>query len=174
MSLPAAESSDRPHASTSFWRDVAHALKGEQHDYTAESLNRAVLLLAVPMVLEMLMESLFAVVDVFWVSRLGRDAVAVIGLTESVMSLIYAVAIGISFAATAIVARRIGEKDPERAARSAAQIVMLGVTIVRGPRRAARLVRAGHPALDGRKRRRSSSSAPTSRASCSAATSPCS
>jgi putative MATE family efflux protein len=131
-STPATESADRPHASPSFWRDVAHALKGEQHDYTAESLNRAILLLAVPMVLEMLMESLFAIVDVFWVSRLGRDAVAVIGLTESVMSLVYAVAIGISFAATAIVARRIGEKDPERAARSAAQIVMLGVTIAAG------------------------------------------
>jgi putative MATE family efflux protein len=132
MSSPAAESNDRPQASTSFWSDVAHALKGEQHDYTKETLNRAILLLAVPMVLEMLMESLFAVVDVFWVSRLGRDAVAVIGLTESVMSLIYAVAIGISFAATAIVARRIGEKDPERAARSAAQIIMLGVTVSAG------------------------------------------
>ena len=127
-STPGTESSPR----TSFWRDVAHALKGEQHDYTTESLNRAILLLAVPMVLEMLMESLFAIVDVFWVSRLGRDAVAVIGLTESLMSLVYAVAIGISFAATAIVARRIGEKDPERAARSAAQIVMLGVTISAG------------------------------------------
>jgi Na+-driven multidrug efflux pump len=126
------ESADRPHASTSFWRDVAHALQGEQHDYTKEKLNRAILLLAVPMVLEMVMESLFAIVDVFWVSRLGRDAVAVIGLTESVMSLVYAVAIGISFAATAIVARRIGEKDPQRAARTAAQIVMLGVTIAAG------------------------------------------
>jgi putative MATE family efflux protein len=129
MSSPAAESNERPRASTSFWSDVASALKGEQHDYTAESLNRAVLLLAVPMVLEMVMESLFAVVDVFWVSRLGRDAVAVVGITEAVMSLVYAVAIGISFAATAIVARRIGEKDPERAARSAAQIVMLGATV---------------------------------------------
>jgi putative MATE family efflux protein len=126
------ESADRPPASMSFWRDVAHALKGEQHDYTAESLDRAVLLLAVPMVLEMLMESLFAVVDVFWVSRLGRDAIAVIGLTESLMSLVYAVAVGISFAATAIVARRIGEKDPESAARSAAQILLLGVTISAG------------------------------------------
>jgi putative MATE family efflux protein len=126
------ESADRPHAGTSFWRDVAHALQGEQHDYTKEKLNRAILLLSVPMVLEMVMESLFAIVDVFWVSRLGRDAVAVIGLTESVMSLVYAVAIGISFGATAIVARRIGEKDPERAARSAAQIVMLGVTIAAG------------------------------------------
>ena len=112
-----------------FWRNVGSALKGEHHDYTAVSLNRAVLLLAVPMVLEMLMESLFAVVDVFWVSRLGRDAVAVVGLTESVMTLIYAVAIGISIAATAIVARRIGEKDPERAAEAAGQIVLLGVTV---------------------------------------------
>ena len=129
MSSPAAESNDRPQASTSFWSDVAHALKGEQHDYTRESLNRAILLLAVPMVLEMVMESLFAIVDVFWVSRLGRDAIAVVGITEAVMSLIYAVAIGISFAATAIVARRIGEKDPERAAQSAAQIVMLGLTV---------------------------------------------
>src|ERR1700741_241637 len=131
-STPGSESVERPPASTSFWSDVAHALKGEQHDYTSERLNRAILLLAVPMVLEMLMESLFAVVDVFWVSRLGRDAVAVIGLTESVMSLIYAVAIGISFAATAIIARRIGEQDPERAAQSAAQIVMLGATIAAG------------------------------------------
>ena len=110
-----------------FWRIVQQALNGEQYDYTSMSLNRAVLLLAIPMVLEMIMESLFAVVDVFWVSRLGRDAVAVIGLTESVMSLIYAVAIGISFAATAIVARRIGEQDPERAAQAAGQIIVLGV-----------------------------------------------
>src|SRR6185369_24736 len=119
-------------ARTSFWSDVAHALKGEQHDYTAESLNRAVLLLAVPMVLEMIMESLFVVADVFWVSRLGRDAVAVIGLTESVMALVYAVAIGISFAATAVVARRIGEKDPDRAAQAAGQIILLGVTVAAG------------------------------------------
>src|SRR5215207_162958 len=128
-SPPGDESVDRPRAPTSFWSDVAHALKGEQHDYTKESLNRAVLLLAVPMVLEMVMESLFAVVDVFWVSRLGREAVAVIGLTESIMTLVYAVAIGISFSATAIVARRIGEKDPERAAHAAGQIVLLGVTL---------------------------------------------
>jgi putative MATE family efflux protein len=107
-------------------------LRGEQHDYTTKSLNQAVLLLAVPMVLEMIMESLFAVADVFWVSRLGRDAVAVIGLTESIMTLIYAVAIGISFAATAIVARRIGEKDPERAAQAAGQILLLGVTVAAG------------------------------------------
>lgn len=105
------------------------ALKGEHHDYTALTLNRAVLLLAVPMVLEMIMESLFAVVDVFWVSHLGRDAIAVVGLTESIMTLIYAVAIGTSIAATAIVARRIGEKDPARAAQAAGQILLLGVAL---------------------------------------------
>ncbi len=111
-----------------FWHGVRDALKGAHHDYTSAPLNRAVLLLAVPMVLEMIMESLFAVADVFWVSRLGKDAIAVVGLTESVMSLIYAVAIGTSFAATAIVARRIGEKDPERAAQAAGQIILIGVT----------------------------------------------
>jgi hypothetical protein len=118
--LPASSSGSETesHASLSFWRGVRLALRGESFDFTALSLNRAVLLLAVPMVLEMLMESLFAVVDVFWVSRLGSDAIAIVGLTESVMSLIYAVAIGISFAATAIVARRIGEKNPALAAQA--------------------------------------------------------
>jgi putative MATE family efflux protein len=81
------------------------------------------------MVLEMLMESLFAVVDVFWVSRLGSDAIAVVGLTESVMSLIYAIAVGISIAATAIVARRIGEGSAESAAQAAAQVVLLGLAV---------------------------------------------
>jgi putative MATE family efflux protein len=118
--------------SVPFWRGVRQALKGEHFDYTAVTLNRAVLLLAVPMVLEMIMESLFAVVDVFWVSRLGKEAIAVVGVTESVMSLIYAVAMGISFAATAIVARRIGEKNPALAAQAAGQIVMLGLTLAAG------------------------------------------
>lgn len=116
----------------SFWQVVRLALKGQHLDYTAVPLNRAVLLLAVPMVLEMIMESLFAVVDVFWVSRLGSDAIAVVGITESVMTLVYAVAIGISFAATAIVARRIGEQDAERAAQAAGQIIVLGVTLSAG------------------------------------------
>jgi putative MATE family efflux protein len=114
---------------TSFWRSVAQSLRGEEHDYTALPLKRAVILLAVPMVLEMLMESLFAITDVFWVSRLGKEAVAVVGITESVMTLIYAVAIGISIAATAIVARRIGEKEPELAAQAAGQIVLIGVLV---------------------------------------------
>ncbi|MBE2287493.1 MAG: MATE family efflux transporter [Prosthecobacter sp.] len=115
--------------SAGFWRSVAQSLRGEEHDYTALPLNRAVVLLAVPMVLEMMMESLFAVADVFWVSRLGKEAVAVVGITESVMTLIYAVAIGISIAATAIVSRRIGEKEPELAAQAAGQIVVLGVVV---------------------------------------------
>lgn len=116
----------------SFWRCVALSLRGQEHDYTTLPLNRAVLLLAVPMVLEMIMESLFAVADVFWVARLGKEAVAVVGLTESVMTLIYAVAIGISIAATAIVSRRIGEKEPELAAQAAGQIVLLGVLMATG------------------------------------------
>jgi putative MATE family efflux protein len=129
MSVPAISSSP---PAQSFWRSVAQALRGEQHDYTALPLNRAVLLLAVPMILEMLMESLFTVVDIFWVARLGRDAIAVVGLTESVMSLIFAVAIGISFAATAIVSRRIGEKNPSLAAQAAGQILVLGITLASG------------------------------------------
>ena len=114
------------------WHSVRQSLRGEELDYTALPLNRAVILLAVPMVLEMIMESLFAVSDVFWVSRLGKEAVAVVGLTESVMTLIYAVAIGISIAATAIVSRRIGEKEPELAAQAAGQIVLLGMLLATG------------------------------------------
>lgn len=132
MSTPPIAGPAEAQAHLSFWRIVALSLKGEHHDYTTVSLNRAVLLLAVPMVLEMIMESLFAVVDVFWVSRLGSDAIAVIGLTESVMTLIYAIAIGLSIAAMAIVSRRIGEKDPERAAQAAGQIVILGMLVSAG------------------------------------------
>jgi putative MATE family efflux protein len=128
--LPSSPAATAP--APSFWRSVAQALRGEHHDYTTVTLNRAVLLLAVPMVLEMVMESLFAVVDVFWVSRLGKEAIAVVGITESVMTLIYSVAIGISFAATAIVSRRIGEQDPARAAQAAGQILVLGTALAAG------------------------------------------
>jgi putative MATE family efflux protein len=126
---PSPSTTPAPAAPTSFWAGVWQAIRGTHNDYTTLPLNRAVLLLAVPMVLEMFMESLFAVVDVFWVSHLGPNAIAVVGLTESIMSLVYAVAIGISFAATAIVARRIGEKDPARASQAAGQIILLGVTL---------------------------------------------
>jgi putative MATE family efflux protein len=127
--LPQSSASPEKTAPVSFWMSVFQAIKGTHSDFTTLPLNRAVLLLAVPMVLEMSMESLFAVVDVFWVSRLGRDAIAVVGITESVMSLVYAVAIGISFAATAIVARRIGEKNPALAAQAAGQILLLGTAL---------------------------------------------
>src|SRR5688572_28508873 len=126
---PAGTPGASPDQPVSFRRSVKQSLRGEEHDYTSLPLNRAVILLAVPMVLEMVMESLFAVIDVYWVSRLGKDAVEVIRITESLMTLIYAVAIGISIAATAIVARRIGEKQPELAAQAAGQIVLLGIVI---------------------------------------------
>lgn len=129
MSVPAAPEPSALQPEPSFWRIAAQSLRGEHHDFTAVSLNKAVLLLAVPMVLEMIMESLFAVVDVFWVSRLGSEAVAVVGLTESIMTLIYAVAMGLSIAGAAIVARRIGEKNPERAAQAAGQILVLGILV---------------------------------------------
>jgi putative MATE family efflux protein len=119
--------------SISFWLSLREAfVGGHLVDFTAITLKQAVFLLAVPMVLEMVMESLFALSDVFWVSRLGKNAIAVVGLTESLMTLIYAVAIGVSFAATATVARRIGEKNPAQASRAAGQVVMLGFTFAAG------------------------------------------
>ena len=113
----------------SLWESLAEAVRGSHQDYTTVNLNRAILLLAVPMVLEMALESLFAVVDVAWVSRLGADAVATVGLTESVLSLVFAVAMGLSLSTTAMVARRIGEKDPEGAAVSAVQAIFLGLFV---------------------------------------------
>jgi putative MATE family efflux protein len=113
--------------STSFWPSVREALRGSHQDYTAGSLNRAIVLLAIPMVLEMVLESLFAVVDVFWVAHLGSDAVATVGLTESMASMIFAVAIGLSMSTTAMVARRTGEKDPEGAAVAGVQAILLGI-----------------------------------------------
>ena len=95
------------------WESLREAVRGSHQDYTAGSLNRAILLLAIPMVLEMVLESLFAVVDVFWVARLGSNAVATIGLTESMLTLVFAVAMGLGMSTTAMVARRIGEKDRE-------------------------------------------------------------
>jgi len=92
-------------------------------------LNRAILLLAIPMVLEMVLESLFAVVDVFWVGRVGANAVATVGLTESLMLLIFSIGMGLSLSTTAMVARRIGEKDPEDAAVAAVQAILLGLTV---------------------------------------------
>lgn len=111
------------------WPALREAIRGSQRDYTTGPIRRAILLLAVPMVLETAMESIFAVVDVFFVSRLGSDAIATVGLTEGMMAMIYTVAIGLSIGVTAMVARRIGEKDADGAARTAVQAVALGVGI---------------------------------------------
>jgi len=111
------------------WPSIREALRGSHQDYTSGNLNRAILLLAIPMVLEMVLESLFAVVDVFFVGRLGADAVATVGLTESLLSLIFAVAIGLSMSTTAMVARRIGEKDPEDASVAGVQAIVLGLSV---------------------------------------------
>jgi putative MATE family efflux protein len=111
------------------WASLVEAIRGSHQDYTTGSLDRAILLLAVPMVLEMVLESLFAVVDVFWVGRLGANAVATVGLTESMLSLVFAVGMGLSLSTTAMVARRIGEKDPEGAAVAAVQAITLGLIV---------------------------------------------
>jgi putative MATE family efflux protein len=111
------------------WRTVLQSLRGESRDYTSGKLGRAVILLAVPMVLEMLMESIFALADVFWVSRLGNEAVAVVGIAESIMTVVYAISIGLSMAGAAVVARRVGEKDREGAAEAAVQVILLGLVV---------------------------------------------
>ncbi len=108
---------------------LSKAVRGTTEDYTEGSLNRAVLLLSVPMVLEMAMESVFALTDVFFVARLGADAVAAVGLTESLLTVVYAVAMGLCMSTTAIVARRIGEKQPEEAARAAVQALAVGLAV---------------------------------------------
>ncbi len=111
------------------WKDVRESIAGTQQDFTEGSIGRAILLLAIPMVLEMAMESLFAVVDVFFVARLGADAVATVGLTEALLTLVFAVAWGMSMSTTALVARRIGEKDSKGAAVAAVQAIAVGVAI---------------------------------------------
>jgi putative MATE family efflux protein len=112
-----------------FWSSVSEAFKGSHQDYTTGNLNRAILLLAIPMVLEMVLESLFAVTDVFWVGRLGANAVATVGITESMLALVFAIGLGVSMSTTAMVARRIGEKDPEDAAIAGVQAVVVGLAI---------------------------------------------
>src|SRR6267154_2470827 len=111
------------------WNSIREALRGSHQDFTTGSINRAILLLAIPMVLEMVLESLFAVVDVFWVGRLGADAIATVGLTESLLSLVFAVGLGLSLSTTAMVARRIGEKDKGGAAVAGVQAIVLGLGV---------------------------------------------
>ena len=116
-----------PTAPPSMWSSIREALRGSHQDFTTGSLNRAILLLAIPMILEMVLESLFAVVDVFWVGRLGADAIATVGLTESMLSLVMAIGFGLSLSTTAMVARRIGEKDPKGAAVAGVQAIVIGL-----------------------------------------------
>jgi putative MATE family efflux protein len=111
-----------------FWASIREALRGSHQDFTSGNLNRAIVLLAIPMVLEMVLESLFAVVDVFWVGRLGADAVATVGLTESLLSLVFAVGLGLALSTTAMVARRIGEKDASGAATAGVQAILIGIS----------------------------------------------
>lgn len=124
---PARESHQQ--APRSVWTDIKASLAGTELDFTTGSIGRAILILSVPMVLEMMMESVFAVVDIFFVSKLGPEAVATVGITESILTLVYAIAIGFSMATTAIIARRTGEKKPDAAARSAVQAIIVSFAV---------------------------------------------
>jgi len=110
-----------------FFKDILESVSGTEQDFTEGRLSRAIFLLSVPMVLEMVMESIFALVDIYFVSKLGSDSVATVGLTESVITIVYAIASGLSMATTSIVARRIGEKDRDKAGRAAFQSIITGV-----------------------------------------------
>jgi Na+-driven multidrug efflux pump len=113
----------------SLFRDVAEAVSGSEQDFTEGKLGRAILLLSIPAILEMVMESIFVIVDIFFVSKLGADAVATVGLTESLITIIYAIAIGLGTATTSIVSRRIGEKNPDAASIAAIQAILTGLII---------------------------------------------
>ena len=121
--------SDQAPGRASIWQELKNAIGGTEADYTKVSLNRAIFLLAVPMILELVMESTFAVVDIFFVGKLGPSAVATVGLTETYLFLIYSVAMGLSMAVTAIIARRVGEKNATEASISAVQAIILGLLI---------------------------------------------
>jgi putative MATE family efflux protein len=127
--LPPTQSTSDTSATPGLFATIRDAVRGSALDYTTAPVGRAVITLAVPMVLEMAMESIFAVADVFWVAHLGADAVATVGLTESMLTVIYTAAMGLSIGATALVARRTGEQDPEGAARAAGQSLLLGAVV---------------------------------------------
>ena len=129
MYLSTAPNPDRAPDPVGLIATIREALRGSRIDYTTAPVGRAVIMLAVPMVMEMAMESIFAVADVFWVAHLGADAVATVGLTESMLTMIYTAAMGLSIGATALVARRTGEQDPEGAAQAAGQSVLLGLAV---------------------------------------------
>ncbi len=109
----------------SLWSDIKSSISGSELDFTELKLSRAILLLSIPMVLEMSLESIFAVADIFFVSKLGAEAVATVGITESLVTIIYAIAIGLAMATTAVISRRTGEKDDEGAAKAAVQAIIV-------------------------------------------------
>jgi putative MATE family efflux protein len=113
-----------------FFSLLKQSIRGDEHDYTQGSIRQAIILLAIPMILELSLESVFAVVDMFFVGRLGANAIATVGLTESSMSIVYSVAIGLSTAATAVVARRIGEKNPGAATHAGMQSLLIASIVI--------------------------------------------
>ena len=114
---------------SNYWQLIRLSLSGTDQDFTTMKLRKAIVLLSIPMVIEMIMESVFAVVDIFFVSKLGADAVAIVGLTESLMTIVYAIGFGLSMGTTALVARRIGEKDIDGARSSAVQAIIAGCLV---------------------------------------------
>ncbi|MCD4769641.1 MAG: MATE family efflux transporter [Bacteroidales bacterium] len=113
----------------SLYKDLIESISGTDHDFTKGKLSRAIFLLSIPMVLEMIMESIFAIVDIYFVSKLGPDAVAAVGITESMITIVYSIAIGLSIATTSVISRRIGEKDADRAGRTAFQSIITGIIV---------------------------------------------
>jgi putative MATE family efflux protein len=124
---------DAPRATETRWRRLVRVLRqavnGEEQNFTSGSIDRAIVLLSIPMILEMAMESLFAVVDTFFVAQVSVEAVATVGLTESVLTVVYSLAIGLSSAATAVVARRVGEGRKDAAARAGAQTILIALAL---------------------------------------------
>ena len=124
---PSIETEQPPVGRASLWQELKNAIRGTEADYTQIGIRRAIFLLAVPMILELIMESTFAVVDIFFVGKLGPSAIATVGLTETFLFLVYAVGIGLAMAITAIIARRIGEGNKEEAGKAAVQSIFIGV-----------------------------------------------